>query len=44
MFSGLDVHGTDPAEYLITAGWNVDDVDRDLPDLYMVSIVIFCDL
>ena len=30
MFPGLDLYYTDPAQHLITAGWDRDDLDHDL--------------
>ena len=33
MFPGLDLYCTDPAQYLTTAGEDLDDLDRDLSDL-----------
>ena len=33
MFPGLDLYCIDPAPYIITAGWDLDDLDRDLSDL-----------
>ena len=36
MFPGLDLNYTDPAQYLLTAGENLYDVDRDLSDLSYV--------
>lgn len=30
---GLDLYLTDPAQPLVTARWDLDDVDRDLYDL-----------
>ena len=30
---GLDLYYTDPAQHLITAGQDLDDLDHDLPDL-----------
>ena len=33
MFLKLDLYCKDPAQPLITAGWHLDDLDRDLSDL-----------
>ena len=33
----MDLYYTDPAQHLITAGWDLDDLDRDLSDLYDLS-------
>ena len=33
IFPGLDLYGTGPAQHTITAGWALDDQDRDLSDL-----------
>ena len=33
MSAGLDLYCTDPAQHLIPAGWDLDDLDRDLSDL-----------
>ena len=30
MFPGLDLRRTEPVQHLITAGWDLDDLDRDL--------------
>ena len=30
IFPGLDLYGTGPAQHTITAGWALDDQDRDL--------------
>ena len=32
-FRGLDLYHADPAQHLITAGEDPDDLDRDLSDL-----------
>ena len=36
MFPGLDLHYTDPAQHLRTAGDELDDLDHDLSDLFEV--------
>ena len=33
MFCGLDLYYTDPTQHLVAAGWDLDDLDRDLSDL-----------
>ena len=33
MSPGLDLYYEDPAQHPITAGWYLDDLDRDLSDL-----------
>ena len=33
MFLGLDLYYTDPAQHLITAGQDLDGLDRNLSDL-----------
>ena len=33
MFSGLDLYCTDPAQHLRTAGYDLDDLNRDLSNL-----------
>ena len=38
MFPGLDLYYTDPAQHLITAGEDPDDLDRDLSDLSDLSV------
>ena len=52
-FRGLDLYCTDPAQYLITAGYDLDDLDdlsdlsdlSDLPDLSDLSdLSDLCDL
>ena len=38
-FLGLDLYYTDPAQYLITADRDLDDLDRDLSDISDLSEV-----
>ena len=37
MFPGLDLYYTVPAQRLITAGQDLDDLDRDISDLSDLS-------
>ena len=36
MFRGLDLYFAEPAQRLITAGQDLDDLDRDRSDVWMV--------
>ena len=40
-FSGLDLYYTDPSQHLITAVWDLDDLDRDLSDLSVRRVDYF---
>ena len=37
MFPGLDLYCTDPSQHIITAGYDLDYLDRDLSDLSDLS-------
>ena len=39
MIPGLDLCHSDPPQHLISAGWVLDDLDRDLSDLSDLSDV-----
>ena len=41
MFPGLGLYGTDPAQRLNTAGYDLDDLDGDLSDL-MCPVCVPC--
>ena len=42
MFPGLDVYYTYPALHLTTAGEELGDLDRDVPDLSVGRVTLYC--